>query len=157
MVYEAHKAEASKEHQAGNEEVLTRILIPFGRIFTEVFQSGLQKSFSRYWVCFDDMCVQKIINENSPDYLMQVSIGRFEVWEQPLNHINLNASVVSSVKETKKNGTITYEANKEILNSKVGSGVLPTSSSIIRDMNTTANTLAQDIAVEILRNGIRVE
>jgi hypothetical protein len=131
----------------------TRILIPFGRLFGGVFQSALSKSFSRATICFEPSCTSI---PDKTDYVMAVKVTEMKVWEGPMNHINLTASVTSEISMPGHDDTapITYVTKKDLLGQSLGS-VFTTSSGFIRAMNRIANAFSADIAVDLIENGIK--
>jgi len=73
------------------------------------------------------------------------------VWENPLNHINLSATVECSVYRPGKpeQKEYSYEAHQECASQSVGS-VMTTSGGFIKKMNKISNAFAASFSEEIL-------
>ncbi len=128
-------------------KVDTRIVIPFGNIFSTVVGSAARAHFAEAEVCYDANCVQRA--EGKP--LLSVKIEKFAVWEAPLNHLNFYAKGRSSYRE---NGTAkNYEFEKSMLQQKLGS-VLSTHNKMIGEMSKLANQFADELTAEIFKNGL---
>jgi len=134
--------------QSGVNLVNTRILIPFGNVFSTMFASAASKGFTTSQICFDDSCVNK---SSTPDVL-KIKIGTFLVWESPLNHLNLYAKRNSTYIQ---NGKIIkeYEFEKPMLSQKLGS-VLSTHSTFMNEMNRLTNKFSEELTAEILEKGL---
>jgi len=129
----------------------SRIVIPYGPIFEQTFQSGLQQAFPNA-VMLTNSQADAVASASSPaKYLVQVRIAEFRVWEGPLNHINLTSQVVCHVQLTSDTSGAgsTFEVDRRITAQKIGS-TLSTSGGFIRKMNDIANTFAGDVTTEIL-------
>lgn len=131
---------------AGPELVNTRIVIPFGTIFSKTFESAVAANSKKYSVCFSPNCN---LQESIPN-LLKLKINQFYVWEGPLNHLNL---VVKGKSEYSKNGRVVkeYAFEKSMLSQKLGS-MMSTHASFMREMNRISNTLAQDVSTDIMDN-----
>jgi hypothetical protein len=132
----------------GPELVNTRIVIPFGNAFSNIFDSAVQKNFTASKICFDDMCVNKL----SPSNILKIKIDNFLVWEAPLNHLNLYTKGKST---HMFNGEIIKEYNfeKSMLSQKLG-GMLSTHSKFLNEMNRLINQFSEELTVEILEKGL---
>jgi hypothetical protein len=128
----------------------TRIVIPFGRLFEGVFQSGLQKAFPNSSVCLDDSCELKASQSGIPEPVVKIRVKDFQVWERPLNHINLKATVECRVYRgsTDKPAEV-FEVQHETKEQSLGS-VMTTSSGFIRSMNKISNDFAAALSEQIL-------
>ncbi|MGC9967753.1 MAG: hypothetical protein ABSE08_20375 [Syntrophobacteraceae bacterium] len=132
----------------------SRIVIPFGRILVEVLKSGLAGSFPNATVCSDGQCATRALQTNPPDRMLKIKVVSFQVWEKPLNHINLNASVVVMLYrfgQTDK-PEHTFEVRRELTEKSIGSPFATSSGGFITEMNRITNNLAQSISQEILAN-----
>ena len=70
---------------AGPELVNTRIVIPFGNIFSKTFESAVDRNIEKHSACYQPGCPLRVtIHPNS----LKIKIGGFYVWEGPLNHLN---------------------------------------------------------------------
>jgi hypothetical protein len=126
----------------------TQIIIPFGNIFSSVFESGVKRTFKGYKTCFTE---RSPILQNSEN-LLQIEVDSFYVWEYPLNHINFY--VKGDTLFTKNDQIVKiYSFEKKFLQKKVG-GIFNTHKSFIKEMNRLANVYAKEITVEILQNSI---
>jgi hypothetical protein len=134
--------------QSGVNLIDSQLMMPFGRTFTGVFESALKASFSKYQICYDNPCVEKSIQQADYNRVLKIKISNFNVWEGPLNHLNLY--VKGSCKLIHKDGTMVkeYEFESELLKQTLGS-VLSTHSSMITEMNRLLNKFAEDLSVEI--------
>jgi hypothetical protein len=128
----------------------TRIVIPFGRIFEGVFQSGFQNVFTNSIVCADTSCVS---NQQTmlPRYILKLKITSFKVWEQPLNHLNLQATVECKLDWMDKTNEpeFVYEAQAKVTQQSIGS-ILSTSRGFIKSMNKISNEFATTLSKDIL-------
>jgi hypothetical protein len=136
---------------AGPSLVDTRIVIPFGRILDEVLRSGLTSTFPKATICTDDLCESQALQTNSPKYAVRIQVTSFKVWEAPLNHINLSATVVSKVRPAAQPGEpeSIYEVRKELTSQSIGS-VMSTSTGFISEMNKISNKFTDSVAAEII-------
>ena len=134
--------------------VQSRIFIPFGRIFSEVFISGIKNSFSNFDVCFYESCESQNLKSLPFDPIIKIEVKSFSIWEGPLNHLNFKATVTAKVRKKNKNefSETTYVSTKELTGQSLGSS-LTTSSGFIDEMNQLANRFAADITLDILKNG----
>jgi hypothetical protein len=125
---------------AGPKLVDTRIVIPFGRIFEGVMRSGLTSTFPNANICNDEQCESQMLQTRSPQYIVKMQVTSFKVWEAPLNHINLSATVVSKIRPVAQpdQPESVFEARKELTNQSIGS-VMSTSSGFISEMNRISN------------------
>lgn len=143
---------------AGPTLVETRIVIPFGRIFEGIFLSDLSKAFPNSSICFDEQCELRVINSGTPKYLVRVKVTEFQVWEEPMNHINLKSAAISKVYRPQNlaEPLSMFEGRQELKNQSVGS-VLSTSSGFIAEMNKISNRFAGALSTEIIgkvQNGL---
>ena len=131
--------------------VETRIVIPFGRIFEGVFQSGVSKAFPNSFTCSDDQCESQTLKIGTPKYLVRIKIAEFQVWEKPMNHINLKAIAISKVyrPDNLAEPVYVYEGRQEVTNQSIGS-VMSTSSGFIAEMNRISNRFAGGLAAEMI-------
>lgn len=128
----------------------TRIVIPFGRLFEGVFQSGLQKAFPNASVCLDDSCEQKTLQSGAPGYVVRLHVTDFKVWEAPLNHLNLNATIECRVSQPNSGKPeVIFVTTREVRSALLGS-VMSTSSGFIKNMNKIADDFAASLSEEIL-------
>jgi hypothetical protein len=135
--------------QSGVHLIDTRIVVPFGNIFSGVFVSAIEKNGKEMTACFDQLCLAA---SPVPDVL-KVKIERFLVWEDPLNHLNFYAKGFSSysrnhiaVKE--------YAFERSLLTQKLGS-VLSTHNTFIIKMNSLSNQFAEEITTDVLKNTLK--
>lgn len=140
---------------AGPKLVETRIVIPFGRIFSETVQSAVKASFPNSVFCFDDTCEYNSIQELQPEFILKMKVNTFQVWEEPTNHINLNVSIVAKVHMPARPNQpeLSFEKNKKVAAQSVGS-VMTTSSGFISEMNRICNEFAKGLSVEIIDAGL---
>jgi hypothetical protein len=131
----------------------TRIVIPFGRIFQDVFQSGLEKVFTNSFVCTDDASESEKLQSATLGQIVRLKVTEFEVWEKPLNHLNMKATVECKV--YRPNGLdqleYVYDAHREITNQSIGS-VMTTSSGFVKKMDEISNQFAAGLSEDILEN-----
>jgi hypothetical protein len=136
----------------GTKSSYTRIVIPFGRIFQETFASGLQKIFpnaSTYSVYSADVDRLPAI---TPKYVINLHVTEFQVWEQPLNHLNLKAAIECEYFETGSSNKAdqAFTVHKDLTGQSIGS-VLTTSGGFIAEMNKISDHFAAAISEEILK------
>lgn len=129
--------------------IRTRIVMPFGRTFTGVFESALRRSFSKYSVCFDNACFNRSMTQGGPSKLLQIKISSFYTWEGPTNHLNLYAK--GSCKIFNKEGTLLneYPFEKSVLSHKLGN-IFNTHSNFIDAMNTLLNQFCEGLTTELI-------
>ena len=137
----------------GTHPSYTRIVIPFGRIFQGVFESGLQKAFPNSLACSDDSCELEKLKSAAPARVVRLRVAEFQVWEEPLNHINLRAMVECKVHRAGITNKLdyTYEARDEATKQSIGS-VMTTSAGFIKEMNKISNRFAGALSEGILKN-----
>ena len=136
----------------GKHPSYTRIVIPFGRIFQGVFESGLQKGFPNALTCSDDSCELEKLKSAEPTRVVRLRVAEFQVWEEPLNHINLRAMVECKVYHAGITNRLEaiYEARDEATKQSIGS-VMTTSAGFIKEMNKISNRFAGALSEEVLR------
>jgi len=137
----------------GTHPSYTRIVIPFGRIFQGVFESGLQRAFPNSLACSDDACELEKLRSAAPTRVVRLRVAEFQVWEEPLNHINLRAMVECKVYHAGITNKLdyTYEARDEATKQSIGS-VMTTSAGFIKEMNKISNRFAGALSEGILKN-----
>jgi hypothetical protein len=137
---------------AGPTLVETRIVIPFGPIFQNTFQSGLTQTFPNAVVCSNDAAGTELRASGQFKHQVNVHVTEFRVWEQPLNHINLQAKITCKVQPIPGDkGGVTFEVQRQATSQPIGT-MMSTSSGFIREMNKVANKFAGDLANETLMN-----
>src|SRR5579862_43335 len=131
----------------------TRIFIPFGRIFEGVFQSGLQKVFPNSPACAEETNLLGNLSTAGSGSVVRLRVVEFWVWENPLNHINLKATVDCKVYQTgvTNQPEFVYEARYETTNQSIGS-VMTTSSGFVKKMNEISNGFAAGLSEDILEH-----
>ncbi len=131
---------------AGPSLVNTRLVIPFGNIFSKTLESSIAANSKKYSVCYSPSCdTQKGVQD-----LLKVKIDEFYVWEGPLNHLNLVAKGKSEY--LKSGSTIKHHSfEKSLLSQKLGT-MMSTHASFMKEMNRISNVLAQDITTDIMSN-----
>ena len=131
----------------------TRIVIPFGRIFQDVFQSGLEKVFTNSLVCTDDASESEKLQSAAPSHIVKLKVTEFQIWEKPLNHLNMKATVECKAYQPSSLDQLeyVYDAHCEITNQSVGS-VMTTSSGFIKKMDEISNQFAGALSEDILEN-----
>ena len=137
--------------QSGIALIDTRIVLPFGRIFSGVLEAALKKAKLDYQICYDKKCIADTAATSDQKALL-VQIKHFYVWEYPLNHISLYADGSSSY--SKQSGVVeNYEFGRQLLRFELGS-VLSTHSHFIRQMDMVSNKFAEDLVLDILQNSV---
>ncbi len=133
----------------GPELVNTRIVIPFGNIFSKTFESAIKNNIKNYFVCYTPSCASQSSAQNS----LKIKINNFYVWEGPVNHLNL---VVQGKSKYSRSGNVIkdYEFEKSILTHKLGT-MMSTHSSFMKEMNRISNSFAQEITTDIIKNTIK--
>jgi hypothetical protein len=128
----------------------SRIVIPFGRILHEVLDSGLRQEFPNAVLPSEYSLGPEQPGTFTADHTVTIAVRQFEVWEQPLNHINLRAAVRCTVSQAGRtdNPTI-YDINHEVTKQSLGS-VLKTSTALIKEMNRISNEFAAAISEDAL-------
>jgi hypothetical protein len=131
---------------AGPSLVNTRIVIPFGNIFSKTLESAIAANSKNYSVCYSPNCDTQ---KDAQDFL-KVKIDEFYVWEGPLNHLNL---VVKGKSEYLKSGKSIKQHSFEnsLLSQKLGT-MMSTHASFMQEMNRISNVLAQNVTTDIMSN-----
>jgi hypothetical protein len=134
---------------AGPSLVKTRIVIPFGNIFSKTLESAIAANSKKFSICYSQNCKNSYAG---PD-LLRIKIDEFYVWEGPLNHINL---VVKGKSEYQKSGTVAkpYSFERSLLSQKLGT-MMSTHAMFMREMARVSNVLAQEVTTDILNNAFR--
>ena len=93
------------------------------------------------------------LQKNASGYLVKIKVTEFKVWEQPLNHINLRATVLSKTYRVNKQdeAAFVYEAQCLATNQSIGT-TMSTSSGFIKEMNKISDNFADNLSKEILEN-----
>lgn len=148
LIFAIPPAFISTAAQSGAHLVDSRLVIPFGNIFSTMFTSAVRKYFPTTEICFDDGCLAKA---SSPERII-IKVDNFSVWEAPLNHLNLYAKGMST---HYSNGRITkqYNFEKQQLSMNMGS-VFMTHRTLIKNMNRASNNFAEELTTEILQKGL---
>jgi hypothetical protein len=135
------------------EPSYTRIVIPFGRIFQEVFKSGLQKVFTNSLICTDDASELEKLQSVAPKHIVRLKVVEFQICEKPLNHLNMKAVVECKIYQASRldQPEYVYDAHCEITNQSIGS-VMTTSSGFMKKMDEISNQFAGTISEDILEN-----
>jgi len=136
-----------------NQPEYTRILIPFGRIFEGVFQSGLSKTFPESMSCSDEPCELEKLKAGAYTQSIRLKVLDYKVWENPLNHLNMKAVVECEVYQSGAPNRLEYKytAHHEVTKHSLGS-MMSTSSDFIREMNDVSNKFAGALSEDILEN-----
>ena len=126
----------------------TRIVIPFGRIFEGVFQSGLQKAFPNSQTSLNESAALPLTTQSS---VVSLKVVEYQVWEEPLNHINMRAVFECKVYQSAitSQPAFVFEVRQEKTEQSIGS-VMTTSSGFIKKMNKITNDFAASLSEEIL-------
>jgi hypothetical protein len=137
----------------GPELVDTRIVIPFGRIFHGVFQSGLKQAFPNSTIFVENESELNNVQSETAGRIIKLKVTEFYVWEKPLNHLNLKATVQARVCRAGQSddSIFTYEAHGLVTGQSIGS-VMTTSSGFIESMNKISNEFAASLADDLLKN-----
>jgi hypothetical protein len=131
---------------AGPKLVNSRIVIPFGNIFSTTVESAISKSTEKHSTCYQPACEPQRTGANS----LIIRINAFYVWEDPINHLNLLVNGKS--RYSNADGVVTeYWFKKSVPYQKLGS-VMSTHASSMREMNKISNLLAQDVSQDIMTN-----
>lgn len=137
----------------GTQPEYTRIVIPFGRIFETMFLSGLQKVFPNSSACLDELCEQRELRSAAYGYVVRLKVSEFQVWESPLNHLNLKGVVEYTVRRANMPNQPSHDRNirHQVANQPLGS-MLTTSSGFITEMNKISNRFAGELSEQLLGN-----
>lgn len=137
----------------GTQPEYTRIVIPFGRIFESMFLSGLQKVFPNSSTCFDNLCESEKLQSTAPRYVVRLKVSEFQVWEAPLNHLNMKGIVEFKVYRANmmNQPTHSYDTRHLVTNQPLGS-MITTSSGFIKEINKISNEFACTLSEQLLTN-----
>lgn len=140
----------------------TQILMPFGQILTQMFESAARKNFPQAVLCDDESCVQGAGTAT----VLRIGVEKFFVWEAPRDHLNLYVRGKSSCL---RNGTVKeHRFEKSMLYQKVGGllspysreidekvgGLLTTPDRFMDEMIRMSQLFAESLTVEILQKGL---
>ncbi len=134
---------------AGPTLVDTRIVVPFGNIFSGTFESAIKNNFKQYSICFNPSCKSQAPSQNE----LKIKVEKFYVWEGPLNHLNLYAQGESRYTRA-GDSTKGHRFETSMLSQKLGT-VMSTHKSFMKEMNRISNLFAQEITTDIIRNTIK--
>jgi hypothetical protein len=130
----------------------THLFVPFGRIFEGVFDSGMQKVFPQAPAAIE--ATNETVNTAPPEKatMVRLKVVDFQVWEQPLNHINMKASVECrwSLADATNQTDSAYVAQYALMNQSLGT--LPTSGSMVKKLEAFANSMAATLSENILNH-----
>jgi hypothetical protein len=131
----------------GPEIIDTRIVIPFGRIFSEEFRLGLQQAFpdSSIYVSSQNLEKRTDVNER----MVKIKINEFKVWERPLNHINFEADIQMRISPTNKEPEFICDVHDQMTNQLIGTA-MSTSSGFIAKINKLSNQFAINLSTKLL-------
>jgi hypothetical protein len=134
---------------AGPQLVDTRIVIPFGNVFSGTFESAIAANIKQHLTCFNSSCAAQAF----PDNVLSIAIDNFYVWEGPLNHLNFYVKGRSLF--TKKGSEVRkYDFEKSMLSQQLGT-IMSTHSSFLKEMNRLSNLFAQQVTTDIITNTIK--
>jgi hypothetical protein len=135
----------------GTRPEYTRIVIPFGRIFQEVLESGIRSIYTNSSVYSNTLPITVSSSHHALSPVVSIKVNQFKVWENPLNHLNFFALVeCRAYRTTSDNQTVySYDSRQQITNQSLGS-VMTTSTGFIKEMNKVSNSFAERIASDIL-------
>jgi hypothetical protein len=127
----------------------TRIIIPFGKIFSRIFESAIRTNIKHYTVCYTPTCASQSSAQNA----LKIKIINVSVWEEPINHLNL---IVHGNSTFLKNGKVVkdYEFDKPLLSQNLGTSE-SSPNTFRNEMNRVANMLAQDASTDIINNTLK--
>ena len=134
---------------AGPALVDTRIVIPFGNVFSTTFESAIKNNLKHYSICFNPACKSQAPSQNE----LRIKVEKFYVWEGPLNHLNLYAQGESRYIKA-GDATKEHRFEKSMLSQKLGT-IMSTHKSFMKEMNRISNLFAQEITTDIIRNTIK--
>jgi hypothetical protein len=136
----------------GTQPDYTRIVIPFGRIFEGEFLSGLQSVFPNAVINSKSKDPAETQTQTAePKKIVSLKVTEFKVWEEPLNHLNMQATVECKVYRPGNNPPeFTFNAHHQATNQSIGS-MLSTSGGFIKEMNKVSNRFAGALSEEILK------
>jgi len=134
---------------AGPTLVDTRIVVPFGNVFSGTFESAIKNNLKHYSICFNPFCKPQAPSQNE----LKIKVEKFYVWEGPLNHLNLY--VRGESRYTKAgDSTKEHRFEKSILSQKLGT-MMSTHKSFMKEMNRISSLFAQEITTDIIDNTIK--
>ena len=127
----------------------TRIVIPFGRIFSTMIGAALHKTFDSSQICLTSDCVDKHINQ--VDYVINIRIKQFTVKEHPMNHINFHLQITSEIQNKVSGETSKVNSVFSLDQYKIGS-IASTSYGFIESMNKGTNEFTMDTVQQLIEN-----
>ena len=127
----------------------TRIIIPFGNVFSRIFESAIRTNIKHYTACYTPTCA----SQSSARTALKIKIINVSVWEEPINHLNLTVHGNSTFL---KNGKVVkdYEFDKSIRAQNLGTSA-SSPNTFMNEMNRISNMLAQDASTDIINNTLK--
>ena len=122
----------------------TRLEVPFGRSFTDVFESALAKAYPQHVTCFDIGCVNQAVDRGGAEKVMTVRLDAFTTWEGPQNHLNLYARGTCLLFGPDGKVERQYPFRKTALAKDLG-GFLSTHAELIDAMNDTLHAFSEEL------------
>ncbi len=121
----------------------SRLVVPFGSVFSSTFEAASRQVFSDPTLCFNEECV------NPAATTLVVAVDQFYVWESPENHLNLYGKIRSFWTTDKKDRPA--QAVERTMEREDLGGPLTTHSGLIVAMNHAVNRFAEELSAEVLR------
>ena len=131
-----------------------RIIIPFGHVFQEEFQSGMRTVFTNSAVFLDEVAYEAQTQPTSANFLVQLKVKEFKVWENPVNHLNLKAVVGCTLYRvgTTNQPVFAGEVRKEFVKQYLNSVWYGTPQGALKKGNKILNEFTAGIVTEIIGN-----
>jgi hypothetical protein len=140
---------------AANVAIRTRLEVPFGRSFTDVFEAALAQAYPQHATCFDVACVNGAVDHGGAEKVMTIRLGTFSTWEGPQNHLNLYATGTCLLVGPDGTGRREYPFRKATLEKNLG-GFFSTHAALIDAMNNVLHAFSEELVVEILSRSFEV-
>jgi hypothetical protein len=97
-----------------------RILIPFGKLLTEKLRKALEESLPGSLLCQRESCSTSLPPGRTFDRRVVLKVDSFDFWEEPMNHVNYKARIVTFTEAGAEGKQDEQDANYELLAQKVG-------------------------------------
>jgi len=126
----------------------SRLVVPFGRVFSETVRTGADQAFAEAQMCFSQECAN---SSGASIPKLTIAIEAFYVWESPENHLNLHAKVRSRWSGANQDEIGPDQVVERTMERENLGGLLSTHSGLIVAMNRAVNRFAQEVVMEMLR------
>jgi|GEM_PF-3060840 len=127
----------------------TRVIVPFGRIFSDVLSSAASNACSSVQVAYDPAGAKRLASDGPPGMQVIVKLSRFSVVEEPKYQVNYSLDCHYQVIDRVKNVSRDYDLSRKTGPFSLEMGE---SAATVDEIDRRARAMAEDAATEILKN-----